>query len=678
MGKQKKIRGSSRMNQSPAAGRQTEPGKVNRKLLHMAAFFFVSAGIVCGIYSNTIRAPFLFDDLPNITNNVFIRLNDLTFQGLMDVGFNSICSNRPVANISFALNYYLDGYDVAGYHAVNIAIHLAGTLLLFLLLKMTLELCRGRGTGGLIMPEHMEPWLAASAAAIVWAVHPTHTQSVTYLVQRMVSMASMFYLLSMVLYIRGRIMAGSWKWALYGGSALSGLLAVGSKEIALTLPFFIFLYEWYFFQDLDKAWLKKQTIRFSLALVVVLVLVLAYSKFSNPFNVLSGYSSREFTLGQRVLTEFRVVMHYIGLIALPHPSRLILDYDFPLSYSPIRPVTTLLSMVTILGLLACAVFVAKKDKLVSFAILWFFGNLVTESSIIPLELIYEHRIYLPSMFVIPIAVFAIIRYARPRWAHVAIIGLLVAVFSFWTYERNAVWADEIAFWKDNVEKMPTRARARQNYGEALSRAERHDEAIIQSEEAVRLAPEDHRTLNCLGAVYLRSGKADKALSFLTKAMELDPLYVETYNNRGKALMQLNRLNEAIVDLRKAVSLHPNFYEAHNNLGAAYMELGEYQKSAVAFSRAVELNPGSIEGHYNLGILYIRLGMDSEASRAFSQVVTLNPDVEAAHLILADILQKSGDREGALRHLRQALRINPGNLRVRQALEGTGAGSPGID
>ncbi len=239
MGKQKKIQSSSRVKQSPGTSQRTEPVKVSKQLLSMVAFFLLSAGIIVAIYSNSIRSPFLFDDLFSIKDNVLIRLNELTFQGLMDAGLKSICANRPVANISFALNYYWGGYDVAGYHVVNIAIHMISALLLFLLLKMTLVLCRSRAAG-LVLPEHIEPWLAASAAALVWAVHPTHIQSVTYLVQRMVSMAAMFYLLSMVLYVKGRTMAGGWKWTLYGGSAVSGLLAVGTKEITVTLPFLYF------------------------------------------------------------------------------------------------------------------------------------------------------------------------------------------------------------------------------------------------------------------------------------------------------------------------------------------------------------------------------------------------------------------------------------------------------
>ncbi len=449
-------------------------------------------------------------------------------------------------------------------------------------------------------------------------------------------------------------------------------------------------------------------IRFSAVLVLIIVFVLAYFRFSNPLSILDAYGHRDFTMGRRVLTEFRVVMHYITLLALPLPSRLILDYDFPLSYSLIKPVTTILSIAAIIGMVAFAVYIAKKDKLISFAILWFFGNLVIESSIIPLELVYEHRIYLPSMFVIPLVVFGLIRYVKPRWAHVAIIGLLVVAFSFWTFERNKVWADEELFWKDNVEKSPKKARVHDNYGQALVHKGKYDEAILQYEEAIRLNPKEHisrtnlayvliekgdldgaarllnesikinadypNAYNNLGVALLRSGRPNEAQSFFSKALALDPNYAEAYSNRGKVLMQMNRFKEAIVDLRRAIFLNPDFYEGYNNLGAAYMQQGGYQEAIAAFTKSLQLKPDSMEAHYNLGIVFLKQGMETDAIREFTQVTALNPDVEPVHLVLADILQKRGDREGAIRHLREALRINPGNLRVRQALEGAGAES----
>ncbi len=139
-------------------------------------------------------------------------------------------------------------------------------------------------------------------------------------------------------------------------------------------------------------------------------------------NRLNDFSKNEFTIAQRALTQLRVVIYYISLLFYPHPSRLNLDYDFPLSYSLINPITTLPSLVLILGLVALGLYLAKKQRLISFCIFWFLGNLVVESSVIPLAIIFEHRLYMPSMLVGLVAVHCVYRHLKPQWLTVGICG----------------------------------------------------------------------------------------------------------------------------------------------------------------------------------------------------------------------------------------------------------------
>jgi len=207
--------------------------------------------LVLLIYSNTLGGPFIFDDSHNIRDNPHIRLSRLTLEGITRAGLESPSSNRPVANISFALDYYFHQYNILGYHLVNILIHAATAILLYLFVKTTLSI------PSLSSRYAHHGWIAFFAA-FIWLAHPIQTQSVTYIVQRMNSMAAMFYVLSFLLYAKARL-AGEKrkKWALFAGCILSGILSLGSKEIAATLPFFIFLYEWYLFQDLSWTWLKR-------------------------------------------------------------------------------------------------------------------------------------------------------------------------------------------------------------------------------------------------------------------------------------------------------------------------------------------------------------------------------------------------------------------------------------
>ncbi len=458
------------------------PGRLEGFCAHGREALLLSflAVLVFWVYSNTLDGPFIFDDSPNIQDNPHIRLKTLTLEGIERAGFESLSPNRAVANVSFALNYYFHGYNVAGYHLVNILIHVTTGILLYFFVKTTLSIPSLRSK---YAPRGWIPLLTA----LIWLVHPIQTQSVTYIVQRMNSMAAMFYILSFLLYAKARLAEQKGKkGALFGGCILAGMLALGSKEIAATLPFFIFLYEWYFFQELNRTWLKRHCYPF-LGIGILLVVVSFMYLGAHPLErILASYEARDFTLTQRVLTEFRVVIFYISLLIFPHPSRLNLDHDFALSHSLIDPITTLLSIGAIAGLIGLAIFTAKRQRLLSFCILWFLGNLVIESSVIGLEIIFEHRTYLPSMLVGLMAVAPVYRHLKPKWIGLGVVCAVVMVFSFWTYARNSMWNDEVTLWTDCVEKSPKKSRPHYNLGVVIGSQGKLKEAMSHYSEALRI------------------------------------------------------------------------------------------------------------------------------------------------------------------------------------------------
>ncbi len=220
----------------------------------------------------------------------------------------------------------------------------------------------------------------------------------TYIVQRVASLGGMFYLLSMVLYIKGRLSSGKIRYVYFVSTVLTYLLGVFSKENVALLPLFIALYEFYFFQNLDLSPKGKRVLFFLVGVLVALGafgLILWGKRYLNL--IIQGYEYRTFTMGERVLTQFRVVLYYLTLLIYPHPSRLNLDYDFPISKTIFDPPSTILSILVIAGLMGYSIWKAKRRPVLSFFILWYFGNLVIESSIFPLEMVFEHRLYLPSI-----------------------------------------------------------------------------------------------------------------------------------------------------------------------------------------------------------------------------------------------------------------------------------------
>jgi len=599
-------------------------------------FLLSLALLVILIYANTLGSPFIFDSRNNIESNPHIRISKITLNDLTEAAFKSPAKQRPLSNISFALNYYLHGYNVVGFHVVNILIHISTGFLLYLFVKSTFRTPALRSRYGNYL------WISFFTAA-VWMVHPLQTQSVSYIVQRMNSLAAMFYILSILLYARFRLSRQQRnKWWLFSGCILSGVLALASKQIAATLPVFIIAYEWYFFRDLDLKWLKNHILLLTGCLLLAAVIALALLG-SNPLDgILEGYKGRDFTLTQRLLTESRVVIFYLSQLLWPHPSRLNLDHDFALSNSLLDPMTTFFSIFTIAALIGLAVVTAKKQRLLSFCIVWFFGNLVIESSILPLEIIFEHRVYLPSMMFSLIVILFVYRWVKPTWMQAVLLCAMVTVGAVWTYERNTVYSDRIAFWQDCVDKSPRKARPYNNLGVALADQGYQDEAIKKYRKALQIDPHYQDPVANIGLSLAEQGKMEESITQFLKALEINPKDYKTLNNLGASLIVVDRHAEAVQYLSEAITLDPYYAQAHNNLGVGLQHQGRLEEAIDHFSTAVQLDPDYIQAYNNLGIILANQGRFEEAIEQFSAALKVNPAYKSARLNLEKSLKALND------------------------------------
>jgi tetratricopeptide (TPR) repeat protein len=509
-------------------------------------------------YSNTLHNQFVFDD-SRIYLNPHIRLSNLDVGGLAKAWQKSEPRSRPLANTSFAVNYFFHQDKVFGYHLVNIAIHIVTGIFLFLLIKTTLSLPALRSR------YQSWGWLPF-VSALLWLVHPVQSQSVTYIIQRMNSLAALFYVVSLFAYVRGRL-AKRWWWKLgcFGAAAGAGLLAFWSKEIALTLPFFILLYDWYFLQDLECGWLKKHGLLVGGTLGLLVAAAFFFYYGADPFSgLLAGYGSRDFTMTERLLTEARVLVFYLSLLLFPFPGRLNLDHDFVISQSLLAPVNTILSLALLAFLLGAALVLARRQRLLSFGIIWFLGNLAIESTVVPLEIVFEHRLYLPAMMLI-LAFVAFWRENIPgNYVNLAMVVMVVLVLLFWTYQRNGIWVSPISLWSDCVAKSPDKARVHSNLGVALKRAGRLPAAESHFLETIRLDRNFFEAYNNLGNIRFMQGRFAEAITFYGKALEIKPNIALVHVNLGHSLVDLWRLPEAREHYRKALSLDPANAEARDS------------------------------------------------------------------------------------------------------------------
>jgi tetratricopeptide (TPR) repeat protein len=516
-------------------------------------------------------------------------------------------------------------------------------------------------------------------------------------------------MLSFILYIKARSVGPPKKsWALYISSLLAGFLAFASKEISATLPAFIILYEWFFFQDLDRSWLKRNLIRLLMLLPVLVLITILYLGIHPLERILATYEIRDFTLVQRVLTEFRVVVFYLSLLILPLPSRLNLQHDFVLSNSIVDPTSTLIAIITVVLLLGLSIFLARRDRLISFCILWFLGNLVIESSVIGLEIVYEHRNYLPSMLTLLMIVSLALQYNRLQVYIIGVICSVALLFALWTYQRNYTWTDDLLLWQDSVDKSPLMARPRNNLANAHSRRGQHAAAIEQLELAIQLQPGNARTHFNLANEYREAKKANEAIKHYTVAIKFLPDFVFAHNNLAALLNDMGMTPQAIEHYLQALEIDPVFVEAHNNLGAAYAKQGDYQKALQYYEKALSLNPGDVYAqkniasvynelgsqlakqgmtsqaiehysqalrfwpayadiHFNLGMQLAKQGMTSQAIEHYSQAIKIEPTFFEAHTNLGIALARQGDYRKALKHFKEALKANPNSAEIHNSL-----------
>ncbi len=563
-------------------------------------FCFLAVAAVGVAYSNSLHGGFFLDDFRNIHYNPHVRIESLTWDSLADAAVNSPCGRRWLPNVTLALNYLAGGLDPFGYNLFNLAVHAAAAAALFFLFLLTLETAGFTGGG--------KPETAAFFAAVLWAVHPLQTNGVSYIVQRMTSMAALFYVLALVFYLKGRESAGRGRFAWWAGAAVCSLAAFFSKEHALLLPLAVFGYEFFFFRNVEKG----GRLLLSLAAAAILFLAVSWLVLGrNPFaGIISGYGVRDFTLAERLLTEPRVIVHYLSLFLLPLPSRLNLAYDFPLSHSLLDPPSTLFAIAAIAALALLGIFFFSRDRITSFAIFWFFLNHLVESTVIPLEIIFEHRMYLPDMFLFLPPVLWVWRGAEARGfgrAAVACGVALVALFSVMTWQRNRVWNDDVLFWQDVVAKSPRLSRAYVGLGLSLSDRGEYRAAAGALKRAVELAPNNAAAWLDLGYVYEQQGDLAGALRCYRVAVRSrvrEPRR-KAMNGIARVFIKQGNYDKGLEWAEKALKLAPGYAEAWASRGAALDLLGRTREAEESFVRAVRLSPAEPQGYYRLALFHFR-------------------------------------------------------------------------
>lgn len=508
---------------------------------------------------------FYFDDKPNLLDVQALHWTELSQDNLQRSLNEVVLPSRPLANLSMAFNHLFSGLDPAPYHWTNLVIHLMTGIVLFWVIRLFQyrHLKEQNQTSGQAL------WLALFAIAL-FLLHPLNIQAVTYMVQRMTSMATLFFLLGFGCYLKARFAVGLSARLVWSSLLLlSFTMSVFSKEIGLLLLPLILLYEFCFhplwwrerFTKMEKLLGKGPLIIFLVLLAVILVAGF-WSKMGSNIYWFAQMPTRDYSGYERLLTQGRIQFFYLSLFLLPLPSRLNLDHHFTLSHSLLEPFSTLIAFLLILLVITVAFKNAWRKPLLAFPVLGYLLLHAIESAPINLELVFEHRMYQPmTMLCLLIAVAGtsfIGRFSKVKTGVAVSILLVLAIFNF---QRNIVWGEPMTFLRDVAMKSPEKFRPQFNLGTRLGKLGLYSEAIPLLERAIVLKPENSQVHNQLGNIYLLTGDQAAAERQYLRSVELEQTHAEALYNLAMIYASQHRYKEQRQMLERFVEHAPPYLQS---------------------------------------------------------------------------------------------------------------------
>ena len=600
------------------------------------------AAAVAAAYLNGLRAPFVFDDITAIPENPSIRALWPPWGALRPPPEATTMGGRPLANLSLAVNYQVSGTDPWSYHLANIAVHLLAALALMGIVRRTLLMpCLRERFGRDALP-------LGFATALLWALHPMQAESVTYVVQRVESMAGLLYLLTLYSSIRAAA-TGSAAWrALAVASCLAGMC---TKEVMATAPVLVLLYDRTFIAgSFAEALRKRRGFYLCLAATwIPLAALVAGTGFSRGGS--AGFGSAPATAYW--LTQFRALALYLWHAVWPRA--LVFDYGTHLERSAAEA-APFAAAVLALGVAVAAAL--RKSPALGFLGAWLLLILAPSSAVpVATQTMAEHRMYLPLAAVVSALVLGLYRLAGRR--SFAVVAAAAIALLFLTRARNQVFGSAISLWGDTAAKVPGNARAHNNLGLALFRAGRDAEAIAEYRASLAIEPGDQGTHSNLGNALDRAGRTSEAIEQYEAAVRIQPDFAPALYNLARSLQRMGRLDQAIASYEAVIRIQPDYADAYDGLGEALQGVPSRAAEAeLRYRQALRLKPDFPEAHYHLGVALSALGRPAEAAPEYEQALLERPDYPEASNNLGVLLCASGQVPEGIRRIEAALQMNP--------------------
>ena len=628
---------------------------------HRRMSIWICAALVlatCVTFWPALRCDFInYDDPDYVTANSLVQ-RGLTARGVVwAFTTNHVANWHPLTWLSHMLDCQLFGVNPAAHHAVNLLLHAASVVLLFVLLIRT--------TGA--------AWRSAIATAL-FALHPLRVESVAWVAERKDTLAALFWLLTVWAYVRYVEERKSSRFALVLASFALGLMA---KPMLVTLPFALLLLDcWPLKRNasvvsitnggrlagLLRQWrplLIEKWPLFALALVSSLVTFLAQKSGGTVASV------TQLSLGARFGNAVISYVRYLG--KLIWPTDLAVIYPYPAAWLgwQIGAAIGVLAAISALAWLT-----AKRRPYLLVGWLWFLGTLVPVIGLVQVgrQAIADRYTYIPMIGLGVMLVWGaadlLARVRRGELVGGVLAALALTGCALATRQQLSYWKDGCTLFTHTLAVTKDNALAQNNLGTALAALGRRDEALLHYAEAVLLQPADPVMRNNFGAALAKAGRIEAAMEQYGAALQAKPGFDEAHNNLGAALVAQGRLDEAILQFRQALAARPDYAEAHNNLGGVLAMQQKHAEAVEHYAAAIRLSPDAASGHLNYALSLEKLGRADDALNQFSEAFRLDPRSTEAAYNLGRFLVQHSRFEDAIIPLSEAIRTRPEHARAQ--------------
>ncbi len=578
-----------------------------------------------------------WDDQDYVTESPYVaKLNP---DGVKTMFTEQIASNyHPLTILSLAINYKFSALNARGYHITNLILHLINTLLVFFFVYYFFN----RKVEG------------ATVAALLFAIHPMHVESVAWISERKDVLYTTFFMAGLITYLQ-YLKRDHIKYLVYTG--IWFLLSLWSKPTAVMFPVILVLIDFYFKGfAFDKKMIVNKIPFFLLSIVFGFITIKIQS--SSAIGGLDDY-----TIVQRIQFASYGVYHY--LLHMFAPLKLATFHPYPVASQ--MPVIYSIAPVVVAVVLGLVAYSMKFTRIIAFGFLFFLAKIALTLQFVQVgsAIVSERYTYVSYIGLFMILAYGINYFFSkegkqnglriPVFALTAIASL---VFIFMSYQQCKVWKNSGELWTNVLQHYPNSSVAYNNRGNYYQDKNQLDASFEDLQKAIALNGNYYKAYISRGKLFRLQGKYQEALADYNKAIEMKPDVPEAFNNRGNIYFSLQQYDQALADYNKVLSVQPNNAKAHGNSGAIFVTKGDMERGLASLNKAIELDPGYIDAYRNRGVLYSRTNQAQPAVDNYSMVIRLDPKNYMTYWWRGLDYEKLGQNDAAMNDYNKALQLNP--------------------